>query len=1014
MNTTTTKPISEPLHSIPKMSFFAGASNVKIIGGEFNDIKGNLTVFDHSRHEMNLDTSNVYNNQLINSFNDTSTRIRPRNRYPSDDDDDQIQSTAPTYDDDDHVIFFGAPPRRNISSAGDHITNTYSFNIGDTNVMDAFNSRTYCKYGMGSGPFMSVDRDPNIRRNFSKLIKFTRSQTKSNAPRYSDENYESDDDDSSLHSVGMEDYSLANLSINDPTPSPTARDQHHPDIAMHLSRPPPISRVKSDPQIAMRRNLPKLMKFTNSQTESNAPRYSDESYQSDAADSSPPSVGTKDYTMANLSINDLTSSPTARDQHHTDIAMHFSRPLPFSRVKSDPQIAMQPNTPGVDYPMSSTDTSNLSPYNNRLHACSHPALAPHMKKPTMVNFLTKLAAGLQVEIYGNNDTNKPLTSVSNFRLSSIGGLSKGFSNHDASVRQTNVHSFNTETKMPRNKFNERRSLDEPVDRVDRSSSNRPERSQPGPHKGLVKIHALIAAEGALKHVADSRRTAEINAAFLDLKILESEYLVLAGFNEELIQTGFGLLEEIHIFCCVKISNPQPLLSRLGKILTPYPGIVFTPSSVHQIPVFKDDGAIWDYDDLCMGRAERHSNMILTKGISLSELVPHMSLVESQSSNSSVALSHSEGAGNGNHGGTESDKGNSRSDDHNEDREINGNSDDTSKPDPNPEDPEDIGNGDASMPCISFDVQAKLFKDTSDWVSSEPFQVLEIKGTLAVQTNPARLKPRQLSKSHVEFRRLSFQSSESAGLAYEQYHVKVEINANDENTDIDVLQPSKTPDCHHETTETTANHVITNGTLGGSLAVMPTTLLSASRSKQTSSSTAREFKKYSSKITQRDSDGIVSWGFDVDDTIERQTGIVFGGYRALPSVDFRFYGTSDYGLPPPPPEHFDVTIRSSWSLASPSRKKSHTTSGWISSIKKSKVPLYSNLYQFVKLQLPSDQLQETFYKSVTVVAVNQSSTKTVYERPALYKITPTVECSKSRPLGLESESHSPIKFSSRQH
>ncbi|KAF8816182.1 hypothetical protein BYT27DRAFT_7185009 [Phlegmacium glaucopus] len=56
------------------MSFFQGASNVKIIGGEFNDVKGNLTVFDRSRHEFNVDTGNVSNNQFINSFNNKTTR----------------------------------------------------------------------------------------------------------------------------------------------------------------------------------------------------------------------------------------------------------------------------------------------------------------------------------------------------------------------------------------------------------------------------------------------------------------------------------------------------------------------------------------------------------------------------------------------------------------------------------------------------------------------------------------------------------------------------------------------------------------------------------------------------------------------------------------------------------------------------------------------------------------------------------------------------------------------------
>ncbi|KAF8816178.1 hypothetical protein BYT27DRAFT_7248489 [Phlegmacium glaucopus] len=165
--------------------------------------------------------------------------------------------------------------------------------------------------------------------------------------------------------------------------------------------------------------------------------------------------------------------------------------------------------------------------------------------------------------------------------------------------------------------------------------------------------------------------------------------------------------------------------------------------------------------------------------------------------------------------------------------------------------------------------------------------------------------------------------------------------------------------------------------------------------------------------ERHSGGIVSWGFHVDDPVERQAGITFGGYRALPSVDFRFYGTSDVGAPPLPPKHFDVTITSSWSLTPPSTNQSYITSGWLSSIKRSKCSSYSNLCQIVKLQLPSDQLQETFYRSVTVTEVNQASTKTVDKRPALYTVTLTVEFLDSPP-SLESEPHSPVQSSSRQH
>lgn len=57
------------------MPFFENASNIKIVGGVFNDIKGNYTVFDRSRHETNIDSNNMYNNTVTDSYNDNSKRF---------------------------------------------------------------------------------------------------------------------------------------------------------------------------------------------------------------------------------------------------------------------------------------------------------------------------------------------------------------------------------------------------------------------------------------------------------------------------------------------------------------------------------------------------------------------------------------------------------------------------------------------------------------------------------------------------------------------------------------------------------------------------------------------------------------------------------------------------------------------------------------------------------------------------------------------------------------------------
>jgi hypothetical protein len=49
--------------------------NIKIKGGKFNRIKGNLTVIDHSQHETNIESHNMYDNKLTGSYNTNSKKF---------------------------------------------------------------------------------------------------------------------------------------------------------------------------------------------------------------------------------------------------------------------------------------------------------------------------------------------------------------------------------------------------------------------------------------------------------------------------------------------------------------------------------------------------------------------------------------------------------------------------------------------------------------------------------------------------------------------------------------------------------------------------------------------------------------------------------------------------------------------------------------------------------------------------------------------------------------------------
>ena len=117
---------------------------------------------------------------------------------------------------------------------------------------------------------------------------------------------------------------------------------------------------------------------------------------------------------------------------------------------------------------------------------------------------------------------------------------------------------------------------------------------------------LVGAESALKHI--NEREAELTSIFASFQISQSDYSVHAGFNESLIKLGVGYIQEIHAFLSADITADSPLIIELGKLFSPYPGILFALSSFYQTPVFKEDGSVWDFDELVLSRAEKYDRI----------------------------------------------------------------------------------------------------------------------------------------------------------------------------------------------------------------------------------------------------------------------------------------------------------------------------------------------------------------------------------------------------------------------
>ena len=109
------------------------------------------------------------------------------------------------------------------------------------------------------------------------------------------------------------------------------------------------------------------------------------------------------------------------------------------------------------------------------------------------------------------------------------------------------------------------------------------------HSFLEARSSIVAAENAFKHL--ERKSSVIDKIFSSYGIPESNYGISAGFDQTFPKCWLGHREEIHIFihsgkkskCAIK-----SLLSKLGSIISPFPGIVFKtvasePHSVITLP-----------------------------------------------------------------------------------------------------------------------------------------------------------------------------------------------------------------------------------------------------------------------------------------------------------------------------------------------------------------------------------------------------------------------------------------------
>ena len=214
----------------------------------------------------------------------------------------------------------------------------------------------------------------------------------------------------------------------------------------------------------------------------------------------------------------------------------------------------------------------------------------------------------------------------------------------------------------------------------------------------------------------------VSEVFDKWQIQKFEYVVLAGFDESLINSGIGYLEQIHVFVVAKVDSTSPLLSELGRLFSPFSSILFTESSSYHLPVFKDDGSVWDFDELVYFTASKFADggFSTKTPLTIISLSQTPILADSTTGFSQSDSGSGEGEKNRKHGkGKERDMGDKDEAD----------DDDDDDPSNDPEDPPGNQDGIIAGPVeISFQIAAEIYPNEDE---QKIFQTFTMHGRLTI-------------------------------------------------------------------------------------------------------------------------------------------------------------------------------------------------------------------------------------------------------------------------------------------
>lgn len=464
----------------------------------------------------------------------------------------------------------------------------------------------------------------------------------------------------------------------------------------------------------------------------------------------------------------------------------------------------------------------------------------------------------------------------------------------------------------------------------------------------------------------------------DFGVQRDLWMAQVGFDEELLCGGSGYVQEVLITILedLNIEGDYSVIQQIGKILSPFPGVVRMPQCFFRTPVFKHDGTVWEtYNDFVrdhvntldsfeydsMRRLYMATSQEVEEPAADQEKGSSKEKESSKTEGNSTATTSNSSSAHTTGGRNRSKKAKGKTPEDPEQENSSDDSDDSHDQDPH------AGTSPRHRPRIQFEIITEIMGQSLR-------ETLKIAGAFTFQVQPKSDK-NPCSTSNVEFLSVDLQGPDT-GIQrhYDLQYVMICVDSHDPSSYSTVQQPLDTPLFADKIKEGKNNKGIAQSSKSAGLQASVKNLFgfncSYSHNNGTEVATTSERTRFRKQIRKWNEENIVKLTYFGSNKESLGSLNLPPDSSELPIVDYHHPGQKNEGTPP---EEMTVKLSSLWVTRAKNEGAEvgnpETSKFSIFSRKKVEpVPIYTNIVPCVVIDFQTTLLDWTFVRRKLSLAV----------------------------------------------